>query len=1489
MAFDVSVSNSLYAYVAIFPNANDDWSATSPFSGYNLSGGKTALAIGTLDSDTFTNFVRVPSKLLSISNIDKGINIFEGNKHDLKVSKEILGVGGVAMTGSFSIEFENSNRTIMTSNLIGRTISLWVANGTAMSDTTADKEVLFTGKIYSIDDSGRVGLKIEVRSNLSLWDKEIGTPTESESTIYNSKIIPMVYGDFSDDFAYVPIVMDKDFRNFAQLFLDERKLNEVLNFYCWDKDSKVAYLATNGNDSVLNTDNNRITMYSDNDLYLVDATIAIADWFKTSYFPITLWNPPYVIFAISGTVTTEPVGHTIVATGTVYYDAEGNMYEFLYMTSTYYVFTARSEDYIYSELSGTLTKHSGTGDSSLTFTWHSAVRDPHLFFESAEEVYNSVLVSSAKAEQILIQVEDEKMLLVTDFTTECVAVAGKNGYYEKSSTHAYRGYDGTSAVVHAALSSVYEVNGKIKGSKWLVKHKFISTGFAGFSTSMRGTYKVAFEGTNAFVDDWAALEENFISANDFITVARSGDGYVIGLPIRRYWNVTTFGSLGSAILALDLLFPTVNISGEVLDIFVIGGIAFQSKDFTQTYGLQHTAATACIVKGGSLKPHIYVKQESTSRRTAGTLRVVSADYTSSTGFAMEGLGRWALQPEDYLFQRMNYLADTIFPDDVGCFLFESRGQGFRGFYTPDYLPLTDPLYAAKYPQLSSDESFSLSHSDLEYDGVFGNINQLGTQRYALCICEGFQVKYGSQVWSGLINDTLLTTIKEIGFLIHFYVDPVETPFYTKVYGREFDAAVSYFDETASGMIENAADVIEDILRREVGLTDAELDETSFDAVRPLRDTWKLATVIQGEPVLLTQLLNNIAREFGLIVYETREGKIGLNTLDVPAATGSLREILDSELVTEDEKVVFQEEYTSLSSLFTGVNVNYARNHADDSYGYNAQTDAIEDLTQLLADTEDFTDEAVSATINFEGIRDSLTANQSVYLIALYHKAPLRKLTISGILSLYDVDVGDWVYFDTATYIPGTGSKVYLVINSNLTLPLFGAFPNVTLELIEMDIGANNQTFAEVTDAYFTGGYPGSQTELKAGDTFDLTVETDKDIVAIEVMDSQYYATEGEVFEFSASQSETVTVTIADRGAETQFMECMLRVQSADGVWSSWIGTSDFSEVDGTGKVYLNNTYPFASVDMITYPTDQDAISSGELAVVYVDEVNCDSVVYSSPNSQLTIHDTTVMDDKVCDYAAGDYNTTEVNFQGIFTRAANGATYTLEVIVAIANAAPVIRITESAELLRSGPSVCCGGTGAEYYVYIVSDQILLEVPTLAPDSSDTETEISAFELLEDLSDDEQTLLVDYLTGHYIYRATITIYDDTGNGVFDWESLVATGLAGVEQNTITADDFDDTYEIRGFIERTLTFAAWTNRERGIGKAVHTIGNVVVHNLSKGDDYELTLRTSVGDEIDTFTITDPSATYNANGNLLYNCDLANAVSNTSGTLQMTIEETI
>ena len=77
---------------------------------------------------------------------------------------------------------------------------------------------------------------------------------------------------------------------------------------------------------------------------------------------------------------------------------------------------------------------------------------------------------------------------------------------------------------------------------------------------------------------------------------------------------------------------------------------------------------------------------------------------------------------------------------------------------------------------------------------------------------------------------------------------------------------------------------------------------------------------------------------------------------------------------------------------------------------------------------------------------------------------------------------------------------------------------------------------------------------------------------------------------------------------------------------------------------LNNTRPLVAINSIVYPVGQYALKDTESVTVNVSESNVDSLVWSSPNSQLSISSPSTLGNKTVTRASGGYNITNNNLR-----------------------------------------------------------------------------------------------------------------------------------------------------------------------------------------------------------------------------------------------------
>lgn len=399
----------------------------------------------------------------------------------------------------------------------------------------------------------------------------------------------------------------------------------------------------------------------------------------------------------------------------------------------------------------------------------------------------------------------------------------------------------------------------------------------------------------------------------------------------------------------------------------------------------------------------------------------------------------------------------------------------------------------------------------------------------------------------------------------------------------------------------------------------------------------------------------------------------------------------------------------------------------------------------------------------------------------------------------------------------------------------------------------------ISSAEFVGGYPGAQTELKQGDSFDLTVIADKDFD--EVVLEDFGVSAGESIATATGQSATVTITIADRGDVLQQLPARVRVRDAvTGALSTAYDTDVAGSVDGLNVLSLNDLRPTVAWSTLTYPASQSAIKSSEQATVGVSLADFDAVVFDSNGSgELSVNNPTLAEaTKTVTRIGGTYNVLTPNLRAQATRDANASTTTDTVVVAIANVAAQITVSPPAARLVSGGAD--GTSPVDHAITLSSDQ-----------------QLSSVALDEELGGG--TFLGSWVGGPVFFSRDLRVDDADTKGTYTWRNLLATNRSGIQTTTVTSGA---SYTLGGFVARTLTFAAFSQST--------TIGTPVVDyaKLTAGiftaTNQPAVKRPTQGDTSDVangYTITTPTS-------LFWN-DVAAAGSNSSGTAAIAdLEET-
>ncbi len=408
---------------------------------------------------------------------------------------------------------------------------------------------------------------------------------------------------------------------------------------------------------------------------------------------------------------------------------------------------------------------------------------------------------------------------------------------------------------------------------------------------------------------------------------------------------------------------------------------------------------------------------------------------------------------------------------------------------------------------------------------------------------------------------------------------------------------------------------------------------------------------------------------------------------------------------------------------------------------------------------------------------------------------------------------------------------------------------------------------ELLTLFFTGGYPGSQTELKAGDTYQISGTTDKPANAIRLLNID--AGISQTLAFAEGTSFTVTMTIANRGTSVQALAAHVQARNSAGGFGSTRTTDELGgSVDGTDLVNLNNIFPTFVDNGTVFPGGQTAFKGVEVGTQSTTVNNADTGSYTSPHGDFTITDPGVLATvkTITCTNPGDYNDSLTNFRIAANRAANDADATFNKQIEVADVAPTLTVTQPQTRLRADtPAV-------QYLITATADQNLIAAPVVTIPVSGN------------------FIGGAFVGGPKVWTRTIEIEDGDATGISGW-GLTGTieNNAGTTSTSITGDE-----NVGGFISRQLVVAAWTVRETEIGHNVVDTAKLLCENLSKGGDganggTDFSYLNSLTNTLDSFTITSPSGVLNTTGDLWFNLDLANAVSNTTGTAIIILEETV
>lgn len=365
-----------------------------------------------------------------------------------------------------------------------------------------------------------------------------------------------------------------------------------------------------------------------------------------------------------------------------------------------------------------------------------------------------------------------------------------------------------------------------------------------------------------------------------------------------------------------------------------------------------------------------------------------------------------------------------------------------------------------------------------------------------------------------------------------------------------------------------------------------------------------------------------------------------------------------------------------------------------------------------------------------------------------------------------------------------------------------------------------------------GSYPGSQTELKQGDQIQVTVTTELEAVSVLVDGLNVPVVGG---------SATTTLVVSSGSG---LVPVTAQARNSFGTYGDQFLSA---------PLVLNQTYPTFGTLSVSYPASKGAFDDGDSGSVSCTVSNFDTVIYTSPDVMIDAPNAYSATKSITNFQTG-YINGALNYTITANRAANNATSIKSCSIKIVTIAPTAFITTSpAGRMSSSPA------GVSYSVRIYPTQALASAPTL---SASIGTWSGSWTL----------------AGSYWQRSLVVKDSDPrGSGLFSGLSMV--GLTNIPGSTLTSGS---AYTVGGFSSRSVTFPAFS-RVAPIGVSVadqtKLSANISGAPLTRYSDNAM--------HSSGFYPANADGSYNANGTYMGLSDSVFAGSNTTGTLQATIQE--
>jgi len=243
--------------------------------------------------------------------------------------------------------------------------------------------------------------------------------------------------------------------------------------------------------------------------------------------------------------------------------------------------------------------------------------------------------------------------------------------------------------------------------------------------------------------------------------------------------------------------------------------------------------------------------------------------------------------------------------------------------------------------------------------------------------------------------------------------------------------------------------------------------TSFHRVRVSRAKQKCTVVIEKE-VNANVLVDNLCKNFGLVVYENNEGKIALADLYPPKEDQVTVTLTDADLLLDrNKKPDYSETHIDIQYLITGMDVRYSP-LGDKFQEEIVSADLPSELSDKLDTAAEYTTNKTEVAFNHKSTNDRGTAIQNALVKLHYHYKPSKIINIKTRIEWAQLDICTWLNIDS-NFIDGIG-KIYLLLSIKDVFPMNKKLPYAQIQLFEYNYDEILGMIQEVYDEADNDGY-----------------------------------------------------------------------------------------------------------------------------------------------------------------------------------------------------------------------------------------------------------------------------------------------------------------------------------------------------------------------------------------------------------------------------------